>query len=170
MSLPTSRKEALANGSVWYITGKPCKQGHYAKRKASNGGCYECGVNLLREWRSKNPDKVASALKRQYARNPGMFKRNAAAWNRKNKHCVLANLRKRQIGKKHRTPGWLTKDEQRQIRELYRTAADLTKRTGVPWHVDHVFPLHGKTVSGLHTLSNLRVILASENMSKGNRV
>ena len=44
------------------------------------------------------------------------------------------------------------------------------KLTGIKWHVDHVLPLNGKQVSGLHVWNNLQVIPAVVNLSKGNRV
>lgn len=53
-----------------------------------------------------------------------------------------------------------------------KEAHDLRKQrfltTGIEWHVDHVIPLKGKTVSGLHIWSNLAVIPKVENLRKGN--
>jgi 5-methylcytosine-specific restriction endonuclease McrA len=40
--------------------------------------------------------------------------------------------------------------------------------TGIEWHVDHIIPLKGEMVSGLHIYSNLRVIPKIENLRKGN--
>jgi hypothetical protein len=56
------------------------------------------------------------------------------------------------------------------IEQAYDLAALRTKMFGVAWHVDHVIPLCGKKVSGLHVPYNLQVILGSENCRKGNRV
>ncbi len=56
------------------------------------------------------------------------------------------------------------------IRAIYREAARLTKATGEPHHVDHVVPLISPVVCGLHTQSNLQVLPASINLSKGNRL
>jgi len=41
--------------------------------------------------------------------------------------------------------------------------------TGIQWHVDHVVPLKGKEVSGLHIWSNLAVIPKGDNLRKGNK-
>jgi 5-methylcytosine-specific restriction endonuclease McrA len=54
--------------------------------------------------------------------------------------------------------------------QFYDVAKLRTKATGVTWEVDHVIPLRGKSVSGLHVPTNLQVILKSENRAKRNFV
>ena len=63
-----------------------------------------------------------------------------------------------------RTPPW---SERAEIRALYKEAKRLTRETGELHVVDHIVPKVGATVSGLHVLSNLRVIHWLPNAQKG---
>lgn len=54
--------------------------------------------------------------------------------------------------------------------EAYDLAKLRELDTNVKWHVDHIIPLNGRNVCGLHTWNNLQVIPAVVNLSKGNRV
>jgi hypothetical protein len=64
---------------------------------------------------------------------------------------------------KHRMPKWADKE---QIRHFYEQAKLLTQTTGVAHEVDHIVPLNGKYVSGLHVPHNMRVITKEENYAK----
>jgi hypothetical protein len=75
----------------------------------------------------------------------------------------------RKSAKLKRTPGWLTEFDKLKIKCLYQLAAMRTRESGYDWHVDHIIPLQGANVSGLHVPGNLRVIPALDNMRKNNQ-
>ena len=67
------------------------------------------------------------------------------------------------------TPPWLTKEQREEIINLYQEAAALTKHTGTQHEVDHIVPLRGKNVSGLHVPWNLQILTEQENRQKSNK-
>ena len=79
-----------------------------------------------------------------------------------------AKASKRHAAKKQRTPKWLTSLHYQQIEVFYAASVSLSKEFGFPLNVDHIVPLQGKYVSGLHVPWNLQVIPESENNSKRN--
>lgn len=68
--------------------------------------------------------------------------------------------------KKQRVPPWVDKEA---IAAIYKEARRVSMVTGVPHHVDHVIPLAGKFVSGLHVHTNLAIVPAAVNLKKYNR-
>lgn len=70
--------------------------------------------------------------------------------------------------KRNAQPPWLTQESLDEIKNIYRVSAKVTKATGKPHDVDHIIPLRGKNICGLHVPWNLRVLPASMNRSKGN--
>ena len=79
-----------------------------------------------------------------------------------------AYVAKRHAAKLQRTPAWLTKFDLLKIKCMYQVAAMRNRESGYAWHVDHIIPLQGVFVSGLHVPDNLRVIPAVDNMRKNN--
>jgi 5-methylcytosine-specific restriction endonuclease McrA len=71
--------------------------------------------------------------------------------------------------KAQRTPKWLTAINFDQINMFYEAATSLTKELGIKMEVDHIIPLFGENVSGLHVPWNLQVLTKSDNARKGNR-
>jgi 5-methylcytosine-specific restriction endonuclease McrA len=75
----------------------------------------------------------------------------------------LAYMTARQTRIKKATPSWADKES---IKQFYINAQKLTKETGVPHEVDHIIPIKGKLVSGLHVPENLQILTAEENQRK----
>jgi hypothetical protein len=78
---------------------------------------------------------------------------------------VRFHANKRRAAKLKRTPSWADLEA---MRGIYAEAARLTRDTGIPHAVDHIYPLQGKLVSGLHVSGNLQILTASENSRKRN--
>lgn len=78
---------------------------------------------------------------------------------------VTFHANKRRAAKLQRTPAWANLDA---MRAIYADAQRLTAETGIPHHVDHVIPLQGRLVSGLHVHNNLQILTGSENSRKRN--
>lgn len=79
----------------------------------------------------------------------------------------LADSAARRAGIDRATPAWA---DRKAIRDVYVEAMRLTKTTGVLHEVDHIVPLRGTGVSGLHVHWNLRAIPHFENRAKSNKV
>ena len=119
----------------------------YAKRYRKENR--EERVQRKREWDAENAEHRRNyrALNRDYYRERAQFR-----------YC-----RKRSA-----TPKWLSDDHIARIRELHWLANDLRKVTGETYHVDHVVPILGEDVCGLHVPWNLQILPADINVSKNN--
>ena len=94
---------------------------------------------------------------------------NSRRYNHNNPALVKA-IQVRYRGKLVRaTPCWLTEADWKAMDEIYFKARRLTKETGIQHDVDHIIPLQGKSVSGLHVPGNLQILTHSENVSKSNK-
>lgn len=143
----------------WYFTGKPCKNGHIAPRLKSNRSCRDCSYAKREKYEKSEAYTEWKLLNRQKV---------CADWQKANKGAVNATTRKYQAAKLNRTPLWTTEEDVEYMRCLYQLAEMRSKYSDQKWHVDHIIPLQGKTVSGFHTPSNLQVIPAIDNLRKNN--
>jgi hypothetical protein len=149
------------------------------------GRCKPCVANYQKAYREANQERIAASKKqwsidnsaykaaqdKLYAQqNPG--KRNLARkkWMTANLGEDKASKAKNRAARLKRIPSWLTEDDKWMIAQAYELAALRTKLLGFSWHVDHIIPLNGKNVSGLHVPKNLQVIPAIDNLRKGNRM
>lgn len=172
----------LPESERFYCTGKPCKRGHIANRYKSNNECVECRAeknkNLKEKqnkWAIENKERVNAVTRWRYynnveaqrerTRNKYLFNREKVietnnAWRTKNPKAATHYAAKHRASKRQRTPSWA---DIKAIKEFYAKCPE-------GYHVDHIIPLVGKTVSGLHVLNNLQYLPASENQKKFNRL
>lgn len=88
-------------------------------------------------------------------------------WRRDNPERVAVYKAKRRAEEIERTPSWA---DEAKIVEFYKKARQLTIETGIQHHVDHIIPLKGEIVSGLHVENNLQILTRDENLKKSNKV
>lgn len=134
--------------SEWYLSNKERK---YLIDKAWRESNFEKYSAARKEYRVKNKEKIAETYKKWAKENPTILRKNSA---------------RRRAAVRQALPPWLTKEHFDQIKAVYDEADRLTEETGIIHHVDHIVPLRGKIVSGLHVPWNLRAIPAEENIKR----
>lgn len=182
-----------------YKCGEVKEESHFSTRKGSKDGlrndCKQCVSNRNKEYYSKNKDKILDQVHEYYEHNASTILNQKAMYYEKNKSSILedrkkyylenkaavrnyqskyalenrayfsASNAKRKAQKLRATPAWADKEH---IKSFY-ILCSLNREAGYDVHVDHIVPLQGKTVCGLHCEANLRLAYASDNLTKGNR-
>jgi len=193
------RSVALERGFRHYFTGRPCVRGHIYERRTDNKRCVLCNrlcenrrradpvqraarkeydrqrwilkreqiQARVRAYNAKNAERLAEMKRAYWVANFDRLKERRKEWVEKNRHVIreLNAARKKQIVRA--TPPWVDRSA---IREVYEEADRLTADTGILHHVDHIVPLQGETVCGLHVPWNLRAIPWVENVRKKNKL
>lgn len=189
------RHEARASGASTYFTGKPCRRGHIELRYVVNAMCAGClaerratpeGRAYARSY-AQSPAGITArkrhaASEKARARADGYLssgrsarwsKRHAAtgrkrltvnAWCRRNRAKTAAWWAFYNAQKILATPRWLSSAQKQEILHFYQEARRLALT------VDHVIPLRGKTVCGLHVPWNLQLLTQEQNSAKNNRL
>lgn len=143
------------------------------KHLAANKEWYDANADRCKQrtsnWRSENKAAHEAYLKTWRAENAAHVRASDGArlrvWKRENPGAVNADTRKRYAAKTRSVPPWC---DSAAVKGVYREAQRL-RENGFDCHVDHIVPLRGKTVSGLHVPANLAIIHKDQNMKKGNR-
>jgi hypothetical protein len=125
---------------------------------------------LDRQYQKNNSHAMYAKTREWLALHPGKTKAYATKHRQNHPGVKNADTAKRRAAKLQRTPKWLTQDDLWIIQEAYKLAAIRTKMFGFAWHVDHIIPLQGDTVSGLHVPTNVQVIPWIDNIQKSNKL
>lgn len=128
--------------------------------------CKSCKNKSSASWHERNKEKHSEINAKWYQENKERHLANNKQWYENNKDVKLASTTAREKRCVLATPTWADKEL---IKELYILAKKLTEQTGIQHEVDHIVPLKGGKVSGLHVEHNLQVITAEENRRKSNK-
>lgn len=112
-------------------------------------------------WVDKPENRIAKQAsdKRLRMADPEKSKESHKKWRQANKDKTRLKSANERAVRLQRLPAWA---DRALIKEFYLNCPD-------GYHVDHIIPLRGKLVSGLHTIGNLQYLPAKENISKGNK-
>ena len=127
--------------------------------------CKPCKKEAKKYEYEKNRDAYRKNQRLYYAQNKDQIKSNVDSWRRANLAKYNARMSKRRSDKIKATPKWADLEK---INEIYRDCKVLQEIIGIDMEVDHIVPLNGKNVCGLHCEQNLRIIPARENRKKSN--
>lgn len=138
------------------------------KKDGHKSWCKACTKSYVAKHYQENKEKYLEKAAIWHAENKDKHRLSQAKHKRENRAAATADTAKYRADKDKRTPNWLTEFDHIHIKALYQLAAMRTRESGFPWHVDHIIPLRGRNVSGLHIPSNMRVIPGEENVRKNN--
>lgn len=142
----------------------------YTNRGKHHCYCKECTKQKNIEWKQANKDKVAFYDKVWQQFNKDKKSKNYKNWQVNNRAKVNSYNSYRRALELQATPKWLTVSQKLLMECKYSLAVMFSKYSTEQHHVDHIVPLNGKTVCGLHVPWNLRVIPAKENLRKSNKI
>lgn len=161
---------------------KPLSEYYVSKRNVSGleGKCKSC-KNLYRkeyyqknkqkelsknaEWKANNLERYKQIHKEHYVANKERHNYLMQQHYYANKGMYRAKDAKYRATKLKATPSWANLE---QIKRVYTACSSISDRTGIEHHVDHIIPLQGENVCGLHVEKNLAIIPAQMNLHKSN--
>lgn len=131
---------------------KPCMNAYNGRNREKDPEAHRARANA---WYATNKERALANVKAWKAKNPDYISR----WQKANPGKVRAIGMRRHAAKFQRTPTW---SEIEAITEFYEACP-------AGHEVDHIVPLRGKVVSGLHVLANLQYLTIHDNRTKKNK-
>lgn len=133
--------------------------------------CKVCHAESTASWRKANPEKLLEFREADLPKR----RKAAAEYRRINKDNPsfkakrLSATNRRRAAKVSATPVWLSEDHKKEIEYVYWLSRDIFITSGEDYHVDHIVPLKGRNVCGLHVPWNLQILPSDINSRKSNK-
>lgn len=133
--------------------------------------CKACCASYAKKYRKNNNEILGVKRRKRYLENIYKERSDNKQWKQSNPDKRAYYDSKRRAAKLQRTPAWANLEAIKQVYadcveiNLAATTAGCTEK----FVVDHIIPIQGKLVSGLHISSNLQIITAKENLAKSNK-
>lgn len=154
------RKRAVGNAAKSNRTCIRCGNPFGAERRKDSLHCSRhCsertnGKKKMARYRAGHPEEHRIRKKASYLRHRDTY---------------IKLVLKRRFRSIDAEPKWLSPEDRVAIKIIYRRALERARDTGIKHEVDHVVPLQGLNVCGLHVPWNLQIMAASQNRAKSNK-
>lgn len=152
--LNLTRKEEVKK---WSLKNKE----HLTKKRKEYYIANKSRIDLMNKLYSlKNKDRLGEVRFSYYLKNKSKIVANVRKWRKENKNMVKFYRSNERMAKLTATPKFANLIK---IKEIYKNCPK-------GYHVDHIIPLRGKTVCGLHVEWNLQYLTPTENCRKSNKI
>jgi hypothetical protein len=157
-------KNLRMKDGLWNIC-KSCEKERYKRHYEVNR---ESILERTSKYGKENRSVTRKASKKYYHNNKEKEIARKRGWYSRNRSKVNSAASKYRASRQMATPDWLTDLQKKEIESFYYLAQDCKAVSGQSYHVDHIIPLNGKNVCGLHVPWNLQVLPSDVNISKSN--
>ena len=154
------REKRNEYGRQWYKSNKN-------RHAEMSHVCYERNKENILAKQKDRLDEIAANRRAKRRENPELARKKDRKNYAKHKDSIRVLLNSYQSKFRKQCPVWADRNA---IKTIYARAREMTQKTGIQYHVDHIIPLNGDLVSGLHVAENLQIITSYENQRKGNRI
>jgi len=150
------KEEMLGYTKEWYEKNPEARKNHKEAHQERNP--------------QYNKEYMKEYMKRDYAKKARNKRRREyrKLYPEKTRHSERVGETRRRAAHRRAVPSWLSEEQKDYISKLYRFRRNVSGVVGREYHVDHIIPLRGKNICGLHVPWNLKIIPAKENLVKGN--
>lgn len=138
-------------------------------RKENREKIREYMKHYLAKYIEQNREELLQKKREYFKKNKDQLAEKAKLYKKRNRAYFNAKNSERRASILQRTLHWLSSEDKHQISLFYKAAKFLESVYNVEYHVDHIIPLLGEDVCGLHVPWNLQLLTSTENLSKGNR-